>query len=267
MTSLPETALILLPAVLYGAFLAWSLYNGSCRQPRIFHFFAFGCLISAVANASGYLPVKQAASYVFLYAAPSHAFDAALLFLVGSGSIFLGMWGVEHLGIRGRPDNRSYVFQGHGMFVALHVAAAVLFFGKSLIPLKLGIPGSFLFNWVPLGVLFYAGLQLHEVSGRRWWPLTVLLVLAFTAYNVLNAYLRYEMLMPSVALGLGIVLSSELSGKSFLQPALWPLYAWLVVFSLFFPWMKENRGDYGVGWNRSAYCIIPAKVNTQFRSK
>lgn len=232
----------------FAAVLAHALRQGTWRRPTLLHFYAYSCFMAGFANLQGFLPQYNPDSYIFYYASLPQVPKAALIYLLGSIAIFGGMWLRKRYSSRIRLPAIPPTAKVPGP-VWLALLAAALFFLHGWMPGRLGLAGSFIFHYIPFGILF---LLARRPEGNSWW-LALGLAAAFTIYNVLYAFLRMEMILPAFTLVLGVATSGRLQLKEFLRPRYFILYAWIVLFIMAFPWMINNRGKYGAGLERIAY--------------
>lgn len=200
-------------------------------------------------------------SYVFLYASIPHVLTAAQIYLVGSFSIFMGLvFGKRNQKI---PKITTCDFKKLPI-LALVFIALLSFFLDQLLPFSLGIASSFFAAYIPYGIIFLLARFSEKNSDKKIWWLALGLVLIFTINNILFSFLRMEMILPSFAFILGIVSSGHLKIKTFLETRYLLLYVYLIAFAFAFPWMKNNRGKYGAGFQRIEYIqkTSPKKILT-----
>lgn len=176
-----------------------------------------------------------------------HVATAAGLYFVGAISIFTGLW----LGFYDKiswslPPLPSTPLE---RCEYIGIVSIFLFFLKTFVPFSLGLVDTFLFNFLPLGGIFYLARQ----KRKKAWFWAIGLVFLFTVYKILYAYLRVEMILPTVALLLGVATSQKLALRTFVQWKFVPIYLWVSLFILVFPWIINNRGKYGTGLQRIKY--------------
>lgn len=232
--------------------MLWALGKGTWRRPDPALLFAFSCFFTSLAHLTGLLPQGGKVNNVFLYASMPHVTKAAYLFLFGSVGIWLGMqvlgskkWRLPFAGLgAGGADWNPF-----GV-AALGLGAFGLRFG---LPASFGLIGDFLENTLPLGVVFYLARRSEIKQEAVSWWLAFLLTVAFTVYQVLFAYLRMEMVLPSVVFMLGVLTTGRFHFRGLFRPRYAAILVWVVLFILAFPWMKNNRGKYGAGKERIAY--------------
>jgi hypothetical protein len=115
------------------------------------------------------------------------------------------------------------------------------------------LPGALdsIFQLLPLlGILMYARLAEFRASLGLFWRALILTVLA-TLQAVLFAYLRIEMIIPGLVFFLG-TLSGARSLWVLRAPRFYPLYAFLLLFSIFFATFGATRSGLGYGIQRFA---------------
>lgn len=260
---MPPLPFLLAQPLLFAGILGWALYSGAWRRPSLLHFYAISCFITGIANLDGYLPQYDPGSYVFYYASLPQVPVAARIGLFGSIAITVGMW----LGSRMKFKKLKFPAVGEvlppGAEWGLALLALLLFFANLWVKrLSMGLAGTFLFVHLPYGMLFLlARRALAGPTNRAWW-LAFGLVAAFTLKNLLFAYLRMEMILPSVAFFFGLATSGHFHWRELLRWRYLAFYLWFGLFVLAFPWMINNRGQYGTGLKRLDHIrsAEPAKI-------
>ena len=137
----------------FAAVLAHALRQGTWRRPTLLHFYAYSCFMAGFANLQGFLPQYNPDSYIFYYASLPQVPKAALIYLLGSIAIFGGMWLRKRYSSRIRLPAIPPTAKVPGP-VWLALLAAALFFLHGWMPGRLGLAGSFIFHYIPFGILF-----------------------------------------------------------------------------------------------------------------
>jgi hypothetical protein len=239
----------------WGSSLAFCIYLISNLYISIFiaknwinpiSFFSVSLVIATLANLK-IIQLYEVGLFLksYQYIKPELFTEAALVWAIGNLMIIEGY---RHK-LRFKLPTLEWNLAGIRWLKFLFWLSAALVFRPFWLPFSL--PGALdsIFSLLPLlGILMYARLAELRASRGLFWRALILTGLA-TAYAVLFSYLRISMIIPGLVFFLG-TLSAAKSFWVLRAPRFYPLYGFLLLFSVFFATFGAKRSGMGSGFNR-----------------
>ncbi|MBX9853840.1 MAG: hypothetical protein K2X86_19005 [Cytophagaceae bacterium] len=183
----------------------------------------------------------------FLYVAEEHINLAMLLHFFGPVLTIFGFELSQNKKIN--LPNLKYILNDYHLSFTFPLLVFLLFILKyfNLIP-SLGTLSAFI-QLIPIASIFFLARYGAYTNQNKYVRIAFIFLVLTTAQALFYAFLRMNIVLPSVAFVLGMLIGKR-SFSVLKTPFFYPVYFGLFLFFTYFTLIGEKRGQIGVGFER-----------------